>query len=140
MKRPVQLNMFSSTSLNVVAGIKEAMNVSAKKCGLSRDEILERMNELARRFGVRLVKGNGDLGRDTFEKWLNPKALEYVPTVQALPIFCAVVGDIKALEPLVKPLGAMVIDADDVKLLEWAREYHNARKSRKRMRQIEAEL
>jgi len=30
--------------------------------------------------------------------------------------------------------------ADDVKLLEWAREYHNARKSRKRMRQIEAEL
>jgi len=116
------------------------MNVSAKMCGLSRDEILERMNELARRFGVRLVKGNGDLGRDTFEKWLNPKALEYVPTVQALPIFSAVVGDNGGIQALVRPLGAMVIDADDVKLLEWAREYHNARKSRKRMRQIEAEL
>lgn len=140
MKRPVQLNMFSSSRLNAVAGLREAMNVATKKSGLSREEVLERINELARRFGVHLVKGKGDLSLDTFEKWLNPKALEYMPALQALPIFCAVVGDIKALEPLVKPLGAMVIDADDVKLLEWAREYHNARKSRKRMRQIEAEL
>lgn len=137
---PVQLTLFGSSSFNVVAGLKEAMNGAARRSGLSRGEIVDRMNDLARRYGAHLVKGKGGLTLATFEKWLNPKSLDHVPTVQAIPIFCAVVKDNSALGSLAGPLGAKVIDEKDSRLLEWARESHRIKQSRKRMRQIEAEL
>ena len=60
-------------SLNVLREMKAAMAAAADGCGLSREGLCERMNELADRYGVRLVKGTGQhLTMATLEKWLNP--------------------------------------------------------------------
>ena len=98
------------------------------------------MNDLASRYGVRLMKGNGKgLTMTMFEKWLNVFAMEYVPGVNSLVIFCAAIGDNSAMHVLIDPLDEQVIDEDDVKLLIWAKEYRRAKSARKNMKKLEAE-
>ena len=99
------------------------------------------MNDLAARFGVRLVKGNGSgLSMAIFEKWLNPEAMEYVPPYNSIMIFCAAIDDTEVFSETLAPLGVMLIDEDDVRLLLWAKEYHRAKDARTKMRKLEMEL
>jgi len=49
-----QLSLFNQPSLNIGKKLKERMAASAKASRFSREELLDRMNELASRFGVRL--------------------------------------------------------------------------------------
>lgn len=140
-RRPQQLSLFDAPTLNVTREIKEAMNAGAKCCGLSRDEIVDLMNDLAAKYGVSLVSGNGKgLTIDTFEKWINPQDLSRQMPIKALPVFCAVVGDASALDVLARPLGYEVIGEDDQLLLKWAKANLNARDARKTMRRIEGDL
>jgi hypothetical protein len=136
-----QLNLFSQRSLNINRALKEQMALSVKESRWSRDEVLGRMNDLASRFGVRLIKGNGKgLTMTTFEKWLNAEAMEHVPPVNSLVIFCAVLEDNRAMQVLIDPLGGMVIGEQDVTLLLWAKQYHQIREARQKMKKLEAEL
>lgn len=136
-----QLNLFSQPSLNVGKKLKEQMAASAKASRFSREELLDRMNDLASRYGVRLVKGNGNgLTMATFEKWLNPEAMEHIPGINSLVIFCAATEDMAAIREAIAPLGVKLIDEDDVRLLLWAKEYHRARDARNKMRKLEMGL
>lgn len=76
----------------------------------------------------------------TFEKWLNVQAMEHIPPVNSLVIFCAAIDDAKAMHVLMQPLGAEVIEEPDAKLLLWAKEYQRAKDARKQMKKLEAEL
>lgn len=135
-----QLSLFSQPSLNINRALKEQIAHCAKNSQWSREEILDRMNELAGRYGVRLMKGNGKgLTMTMFEKWLNVSAMEYVPAVNSLVIFCAAIGDNSAMRVLMDPLGEQVIDEADVTLLLWAKEYHRGKSARKNMKKLEAE-
>ena len=136
-----QLNLFNQPSLNVGKGIKTQLARTAKESRFSREELLARMNDLAARYGVRLVKGNGSgLSMATFEKWLNPEAMEHIPGINSLVIFCAAAEDMAAIREALAPLGGMLIDEDDVKLLLWAKQYQRAKDARTKMRQLEMEL
>jgi len=136
-----QLNLFSQPSLNVGKKLKEQMASSARESKFSREELLERMNDLAGRYGVRLVKGNGNgLTMATLAKWLNPEAMEHMPGINSLVILCAALGDLEPMREMLAPLGGMLIDEDEVKLLLWAKEYHRAKEARNRMRKLELEL
>lgn len=136
-----QLSLFNQPSLNVGKKLKERMAASAKASRFSREELLDRMNELASRFGVRLVKGNGSgLTMATLEKWLNPEAMEHTPGVNSLMVLCAALEDLEPMREVITPLGAMLIDENDVKLLLWAKEYQRAKDARQKMRKLESEL
>ena len=136
-----QLNLFSQPSLNVGKKLKEQIAASAKNSKYSREELLDRMNDLASRYGVRLVKGNGNgLTMATLEKWLNPEAMEHTPGVNSLMIFCAALDDLEPMREVLAPLGGMLIGEEEVKLLLWAKEYHRAKDARIRMRKLEMEL
>lgn len=141
IRGPVQRSLFDLRTFNVGLDLKEALNHAAKRCNLSRQWIVDGMNELAERFGVTLVKGNGHgLTLETLEKWLNPADRSRQMPARALPIFCAVVNDHSALEVLAKPLGVWVIGEEDQRLLQWAKAYHQARQCRKIMKQYEPEM
>ncbi|MBA3007161.1 MAG: hypothetical protein FP810_11400 [Desulfocapsa sp.] len=117
------------------------MALSARNSKYSREELLDRMNDLASRYGVRLVRGNGNgLTMATLEKWLNPEAMEHTPGINSLMVFCAALDDLEPMREVLAPLGGMLIDEDDVKLLLWAKEYHRAKDARIRMRKLEMEL
>ncbi len=136
-----QLSLFSQPSLNINRTLKEQMAYCAKESQWSREEILDRMNNLANRYGVRLMKGHGKaLTMTTFEKWLNVGAMENIPPVNSLVIFCAAIGDNRPMKVLMEPLGEAVIDDTDTKLLLWAKEYRRAKAARQNMKKLEAEL
>lgn len=143
-----QLSLFAQSSLNINRTLKEQMAFTVKELVLlpgestikKRQVLLDRMNDLAGRYGVRLMKGSGRaLTMTMFEKWLNQSAMEYVPGVNALLIFCAAAEDNRSMRVLLDPLGEQVIGEADSKLLQWAKEYQRARSARKNMRKLEAE-
>lgn len=136
-----QLNLFNQPSLNIGKKLKEQLAAAAKNSRFSREEVLDRMNDLASRYGVRLVKGNGNgLTMATLEKWLNPEAMEHMPGINSLMIFCAALDDLAPMREVLAPLGGILIDEDEVRLLLWAKEYHRARSARMKMKKLEAEL
>lgn len=127
--------------MNINKDLKEQIARSAKKSGFTRDEILDRMNDLAERYGVRLMKGNAKaLTMTTFEKWLNPQAIEHMPSPNALIVFCCAIEDLSVMKVMLSPLGAQVIDEKDIKLLLWAKEYRRAKDAQTKMKKLEREL
>lgn len=136
-----QLGLWNQPNLNVIRPLKESMAEAAKGCDLSRDEIADQMNDLADRYGIILVKGRGKkLTVATLEKWLNPEEKQYLPSIKALPVFCAVVESKEPLRVLIEPLGFRIIDEKEAALLTWAEHYHTAKGCRAEMRKLEAEL
>lgn len=134
-----QLSLFKQGSFNITRELKECMAGVVAESGMSREEFLDRMNLLADRFGVRLMKGNGlGLTMATFEKWLNPADKEHVPSPAVLPVFCEVGGSTAPLQVLAGPVGAMVIGEQDKVLLQWAREYQKAKEARRVMKRLES--
>ena len=91
--KPVQLSIFDQPTLNISADLTRAMHEAVKNSDMSREQIVDRMNDLADRYGVRMVNGNTTkLTMTTFEKWINPDDPSRQIPVRALPIFCAAVG------------------------------------------------
>ncbi|MDH4318948.1 MAG: hypothetical protein OEV64_11195 [Desulfobulbaceae bacterium] len=136
-----QLSLFNLPSLNVNRTLKEQMAKSNNESGLSREKILTRMNRLAERYGIRLIKGNGSaLTMSSFEKWLNPKDREHLPALNTLVVFCAAIDDQEPMRVLTAPLGVELINENDIKSLHWDREDQAAKRARARMKKLEAEL
>lgn len=119
--------------------MKESLNAEVKSSGKSREQVLDRMNELARRHRVAL-NGKGDVSKDMFEKWLNPEDDSRTPSIKGLTVLCAALETVLPLDAMVAPLGGKVIGPDDARLLEWARTYHKTKELRKRMRKLEEDL
>lgn len=141
MKEPVQMSLFNQPTLNIADDFKEAMALAVKNSGLSREQVVEKMNGLAARYGIRLAKGNGkNLNISTLEKWLNLNSPGRMISVKALNVFCAVVGDNTPIDIMVRPLGAKVIGEKDIKKLAWADASLKAKKARRKIRELEAEL
>ena len=137
---PQQLDLFNQPTIGtIVRDIKAAMNQAVRDSGKSREQVLDLMNALAARHGIRL-NGKGGLSKDTFEKWLNIEDGDRVPGIKGLTVFCAVLGTSRPMESMVKLLGGMIIEGGDVPLLKWAKHYHQAKDLRKQMRELEEEL
>ena len=137
----VQPGLFDAPSLYIVADLKAAMNGAAKECGLSREQILDRMNELGERYGVKLVTGNGRrLSLETLEKWLAPQETGRIIPLKTLPIFCAAVNNHGPIAVIAKSLGLRVIGEKEINQLEWAKANLKARAARRRMKQLEDSL
>lgn len=135
MTQPTQLSLFSMATFNTMKPQKEAMHEAAKNCGLSREEIVDKMNNLADQFGVNLVKGNGKLSLPTFEKWINPEDKSREMPMRAVSIFCAVVKDYSAISILTEPLGIELAGPEKQKLLRFSEGYLMRREANKIMKE-----
>lgn len=136
-----QLSLFQRQNLNVARDLKECLARLVNESGLSRQQFLDRMNETASRYGIRLMKGNGNgLTMATFEKWLNVEQLQYMPPLTALPVICEAAGSVEPLQVIARSLGAEVIGEEQIKRLMWADAYMAEREARKKKKRLEAEL
>ena len=137
-----QLGLFNSVpTLNVLRDLKVAMAQAADATGLSREALCDRINQIADRYGVRMVKGTGQkLTLATLEKWLNPEDKERVIPTKGLPVFCAAVEDIGVMQVLVEPLGWCIIDEKEAKLLQLARLDQEVKQRQAMMKKLKSEL
>lgn len=143
MQSARRLNLLDLPSLNLDADIAMSMNRIVESSGLSRAEAVDRLNEAARRYGVRLCGGNAEaLTLATFEKWLNPNESKNVPSTRALNLFVHVFGTPEPLDLLARSHGQgwRVINGEDARLLEWARTEQEIKRLKARKRKIEAKL
>ena len=135
------LDIFNRPTLNVGKSFKVALAEDVKNSKLSRDQVMDRMNDLADRNGVCLAHGNSKkLTMETLEKWLNPEDLTRMMPIKALPIFCAATGQCSAFTTMTHPIGLKVIGAREQKMLAWAKAKMTIREHNKMVRQIEGEL
>jgi hypothetical protein len=138
-----QLSIFECSAYMNHRTIKEILNLSADKSGLSREAIAIKMNEIAIRFGISLTSSNngGELSEAVLIKWLtvNDKENRTMP-IHALPIFCKVVGDTTVLEAVLKPFGFSIIGPEEQKKLAWAEANLTIKHQRKKIRKLEEDL
>lgn len=140
MRMPIQLDLFSQPTLNVSKAIKAAMANDALNSGMSREQLVDRMNDIAERHGVCLTHGNSQrLTIDTLEKWLNVSDQRHIP-VKALTVFCAAVGKSSALDVMARALGLMVVGEREQKMLAWAEAKMDVQRKTRQIRKIESEL
>jgi len=135
-----QLTLFGDFSPDPMPAVKAAMNQAVKGCGLSRDQVVDRMNVLAAASGIPLNKNAKRLSAELFEKWLNPADLVHKPSLQAVSVFMAAVRDPAPLDAVARLLGWRVVDERQAKLLERAEVEEHIRELQRRKKQIEASL
>lgn len=127
--------------LDVLQAVKAAMNRAARGSSLSREQICDRMSELAAEHGIRLQAGNSRrMAPATLEKWLNPAEREHVPGLRALVVFCRVVGGHEAIQALAAPLSLRLIDERQAALLERAEIEAEIKRLQRRKKKLEDEL
>lgn len=123
----------------VDSSVKATMREVCKADQRSRDEIVDRMNELAEAAGIRLAGGNSQkLTTTTFEKWLSLKATDMVPSLRALVVFCEAMGDVSSLSALAEPLEARVINSEEARVLQVAEIEQEIKTLQKRKKMLEA--
>ncbi len=139
-----QLSLFNDPSAGLatlMAQVKSAMNASASRCGLSREQIVDKMNATAKSGGVSLCRGNArSVTLATLEKWLNPANSEHIPTLVAVNVFCLVVDNIAPLEAMLNLHGCGVMTPQDKKLRDYADAILEEREAKKRKKQLEMNL
>ena len=139
-----QLSLFGDQALllgGLNQAVKAAMAAAAADSGLSREHILDRMNATAEAAGVRLTTGNArSLALATLEKWLAPAEREHLPSALAIVAFCRAVRDWRALAVLATACGCRIVTADEEHYLRLGRAYHESKRARAAMREIEAKL
>lgn len=140
-RKPGQFSLLDLPSLDVDAEIATSMSRTVQASGLSREQALDRLNEAARRMGVRLTGGK-ELSLATFEKWLNPRAAEHRPSVLALNLFCHAFRDPGPLRVLARShgLGWDVTGPEEARLADYARAVLDKKRSEKSLKRLEAEL
>jgi hypothetical protein len=109
----MEKNDKSRHSLNVIHELKTALNQAIKRCPLSRIQIAERMNELMEEEGVE----NGEVTVDLINSWTKDDPKRIIPT-KLIPYFCMATNSTLPLTALAQPLGAVVIEGEEIRILE----------------------
>jgi hypothetical protein len=130
-----QLNLFESTSLNTTYDIKREIRLAMSRSGLSRDQIVDQINDLAVKEGMRK-----SISKAALDNWSKDSDPDRLPSPAWLTLFCKVVGSVTPISALIRPLDAEIISRDDIRLLMWARAERDKKKATKRARLAEQSL
>ena len=119
--------------------MKAALASAVRGSNESREQVLDRVNSLARRYGFKL-SGSAGLSKDMLDKWLNVEDDSRVPGLKGLVLLMEALCTSEPLDALARSVGAKVISGEDIILLELAKAQQESKKLRKKMRKLEEEL
>lgn len=109
-----QLDLFKSTSLNPAYEIKRQIRIALGNSSLSRDEVADRMNEIAVAEGIRKK-----ITRAQIDNWAKDSDPDRLPSPPWLTILCKVLGNIGPIEAMIRPLGFNAIGPEETRVLRW---------------------
>lgn len=110
-----QLGLFTDNELNPTYGIKRQIRLALSNTSLSRDQVVDRMNEIARREGLRKT-----VSKATLDSWCKDSEPDRLPAPPWLTILCHVLGTTDPIGPILKALGWGLVNERGRKMLEWA--------------------
>jgi hypothetical protein len=129
---PRQRTLWENPVANPVPAVKLAMAEAIKATSLSRDELTDDMNRLARLAGLRLR-----VSKAVLDKWLNPAADGYQPPLAGLFLFCQAVGSGQPLAGFGQAFSDVrLVSIEEYELLEWAKSEKQLRQTKRRVRQL----
>lgn len=132
---PAQLSLFSSISLNPTYEIKRQMRIAMANSRLSRDEIVDAINKISVKEGMRQA-----ISKSSLDNWTKDSAPDRLPSLPWLTIFCKVLGTVAPIAAMIRPIGGAIIDETDLRLLVWARAERDKKRATKKARLAEQEL
>jgi len=126
----VQLDLFDgSASLDPTYEVKRQIRLALRDSDLSRDQVVDAMNDLAVVDGV-----TKRVSKATIDSWTKDSDRDRQPSLMWLNYFCETVRTLAPYIAAIRPLGARVIGPDEVKLLNWAEAEQKKRQAVKRAR------
>ncbi len=147
IKRPVQRGLFDPPERLVHdpgPAIKSAMREAEKRAqssfNLSRNNIIDAMNDLAEKAGITC---NGKARKVTpaiYQKWVAAGERHYIP-LRLLPIFCLSVRSNRPLEVYAAFFnGVRIVPESEIKKLQWAEVEIEKRRLSQRAKQLATEV
>ena len=136
-----QRSFFDSGLAELMPAVRRAMrSVAADKEGEGRKLLVDRLNQIAAREGVKLTSGNEVLGKATVDKWLSASDVSHPPSLLAVVAFCEATGSIEPLRVIARVLGVDVMDEEDRKYRNLGKAEVELRLAKRRKRKAEEEL
>lgn len=125
-----------------MAAIKAAMrDVAGAEESEGRKMLVDRLNEVARKAGVKLTSGNAPaISKATLDKWLSPTDQAHTPSIMALLAFCIATGNVEPLRIAARILGLDLMTLEDRKLRDYAQAILDEKAARQRKNKLEKEL
>ncbi len=124
-----QIDLFADNSLNRTYAIKRSLRIALSNTSKSRDEIVDEMNAIAVREGMRQKTSKPSL-----DGWTKDSAPDRLPSPAWLVIFCHVLDDTDPIAAMVAPLGKIVVGEREKALIAWAEAEAQKRRAAKRAR------
>ncbi len=124
---------------SVKAAMQRALNAVTPP--LSREQLVDRMNEIARIAGAKITSDKSRaLTLATLEKWLSPNDAEHFPSLPALEIFMIAVNSRAPLDVLAAVHGFRLIGPEEVKVLEYGKARLASKRAGDALRRLEREI
>ena len=130
-----QLDLFSGQSLNPIYELKDLIRSEMSRSSLSRDQIVDQMNELAGRKNL-----PGRISKSTLDAWCKISDLSRLPSPVQLMLLCVVLKTNIFFKPLVYPLGSELISPEEKKILNYGKAELKKKKAAKEVRRALEEI
>jgi hypothetical protein len=127
----------------LVPAVKSAMQraLAAAVPPLSRAQVVDRMNAIAERHGVKLTTGRARLLTiHILDKWLAPNDRDDEPPLKALEVFMLAVQNLEPLECLAEFNGCKLLTPDEYDFYKYGKAKFEAKEHARHMRRMEENI
>ena len=108
---------------------------------LSREQLVDRMNAIAKRCGYKITVGRGRiLTLAVLEKWLNPNEIDDEPPIKAFQVFMLALGSLEPLRLLAEFNGCKLITEKEIPFYEYGKAKFEAKERARQLKRLEGEL
>ncbi|WP_285906415.1 hypothetical protein [Pseudodesulfovibrio pelocollis] len=152
-----QLSLFSesgggsqktcSSALMHVGGLTAALKACMQSAlasaapHLSRAQLVDRMNEIARQSGVKITSGRTRLlTANILDKWLAPNDTDDIPPLMAVEVFMLAIGNFAPLGLLAEFHGCKLLTPEEALLYEYGKAKFESKERTRQLRKLESEL
>jgi len=127
----------------LVPSVKACMQraLAAVTPSMSRDQLVDRMNFIAKQTGTRLTSERSRLlSLATLEKWLSPNDRDHVPSLEALDVFMRAVNTVEPLAQWADTHGCTLVSPDEKPFLLYGKAKFEAKEHSRQLKRLEDEI
>lgn len=137
----------SSTRAEHVGGLGAALKACMQQTlasaapFMSRAQLVDRMNEIAKRNGVKITTGRTRLlTTNILDKWLAPNDSDDMPPILAVEVFMLAVGSFAPLGLWAEFNGCKLLSSEEILFFEYGKAKYEGKERSRQLRRLENDL